>query len=164
MEARLTTLENRLRQTEKALVAERLARQTAEAAHQTVETWPAGLDAEAIGRLTVFSGDIDLSGRTDSMPWSQWSLTVQRYFRKFSQTETRLLQQVEASVEDPIVAGNTMMTGVERRLSARLYCVLALICRRKELRVVQRVPRGFGFEAWRKLCEEFEPHLLVRSH
>ena len=70
MEARLTALGDRLRQTEQALVAEGLARQTAEIAQQTVETWPADVDAETIGRLPMFSGDIDLSGRTDSMPWS----------------------------------------------------------------------------------------------
>ena len=29
--------------------------------------------------------------------------------------------------------------------------------------MVQRVPRGSGVEAWRQLCREFEPHLLVRS-
>ena len=50
MEARLTALENRVRQTERALVVERLVRQTAEVAQQTVETWPAGVDAEEIGR------------------------------------------------------------------------------------------------------------------
>ena len=61
MEARLAVLENRLRQTERALVVERLARQTAEVAQQTVETWPAGVDAEEIGTLPMFSGDIDLS-------------------------------------------------------------------------------------------------------
>ena len=76
MEAQLTALENRLTQTERAWVVEQLARQTAEVAHQTVETWPGGVDAEEIGTLLMFSGDIDLSERTDSMPWSQWSLTV----------------------------------------------------------------------------------------
>ena len=40
MEARLIALEDRLRQTEEVLVAERLARQTAEAAQQTVGTQP----------------------------------------------------------------------------------------------------------------------------
>ena len=42
MEVRLTALENRLRQTERALVVERLARQTPKVAQQTVETRPAG--------------------------------------------------------------------------------------------------------------------------
>ena len=40
MEARLIALEERLRQTEDVLVAERLARQTAEAAQQTVGPQP----------------------------------------------------------------------------------------------------------------------------
>ena len=53
MEARLTALENCLRQTETALVVERLARQTAEVAQQTVETWPAGVDAEETGTPDV---------------------------------------------------------------------------------------------------------------
>ena len=60
---------------ERALVVERLARQTAEVAQQTVGTWPAGVDAEEIGTLPMFSGDIDLSEQSDSVPWSQWSLT-----------------------------------------------------------------------------------------
>ena len=68
MEARLTALEKSLRQTEKALVMERLARQTAEVAQQTLGTWPAGVDAEEIGTLPIFSGGVDLSGRTDSVP------------------------------------------------------------------------------------------------
>ena len=118
MEARL---ENRLSQTEKALVAERVARQTDEVAQQTVETWPAGVDAEAFGRLPMFRGDIDLSGRTDSM--SLWSVTVWSYFGKFNQTATRLLQQVETtSVEDPIIADDAAMTRPERRLSTNVLC------------------------------------------
>ena len=51
MEARLTELENRLRQAEKALVAERLARQTAEVAQRTVKTWPATPDIQRRHRL-----------------------------------------------------------------------------------------------------------------
>ena len=46
---------------ERALVVERLARQTAEVAQQTVGTWPAGVDAEEIGTLPMFSGDVDSS-------------------------------------------------------------------------------------------------------
>ena len=138
MGARLTSLENRPRQAEKALVAERLARQTAEVAPQTVETWPAGVGAEAIGRLPMFSGDIYLSGRTDSMPWSQGSLTVRSYFGKFNQTAAWMLQQAEASVENPIIAESTGMTRAERRLSAQAYCVLALTCRMEKRGVGSR--------------------------
>ena len=29
--------------------------------------------------------------------------------------------------------------------------------------MVQQVPRGYGFEAWRQLCRKFEPHPPVRS-
>ena len=52
-------LENRLTQTEEALVAERLARRTAEVAQQVVRTCPAGVDVEEFGRLGTFSGDGD---------------------------------------------------------------------------------------------------------
>ena len=45
----------------------------------------------------------------------------------------------------------------------QLYCVLALTCRRRVLQVVQQVPRGHGFEAWRRLCRKFEPRPPVRS-
>ena len=74
-----------------------------------------------------------------------------------------MLQQVETSVDDPIITDNTVMTSAEKRFSAQAYCVLALTCRGKALQVVQRVPKGFEFEAWRQLYEEFEPHPPVKS-
>ena len=122
---------------------ERLARQTAEVARQTVETWPAGVDAEEIGTLPMFNGDVDLSERTDSVPWSQWTLTIRSYFGKFNRTTAWMLQQVETSVDDPIIPDSTAMTRTERRFSAQAYSVLVLTCRGKALQVVQRVPRGF---------------------
>ena len=163
MEARLTALENRLRQTERALVVERLARQTAEVAQQTVGTWRAGVDAEEIGTLPMFSGDVDSSEHTDCVPWSQWSLTIRSYPGKFNRTTVWMLQQVETSVDDPIITDNTVMTRAEKRFSAQAYCVLVLTCRGKALQVVQRVPRGFGFEAWKQPYEEFEPRPPVKS-
>ena len=45
------------------------------------------------------SEDSDLNGRVSSMPWSQWSLTVRRYFGVFNQTATWLLQRVETNVK-----------------------------------------------------------------
>ena len=148
MEARLTALENRLRQTERALVVERLARQTAEVAQQTVGTWPAGIDAEEIGTLPMFSGDVDLSEQTDSVPWPQRSLTIRSYFGKFNRTTAWMLQQVETSVDDPIITDNTVMT------MAQAYCLLVLTC---------GSTRGFGSEAWKRLYEEFEPRPPVKS-
>ena len=142
---------------------ERLARQTAQVAQQTVGTWPAGVDAEEIGTLPMFSGDVDSSEQTDSVPWSQWSLTIRSYFGKFNRKTTWMLQQVETSVDDPIITDNTVMTRAEKRFSAQAYCVLVLTCRSKALQVVQRVPRGSGFEAWRQLCEEFEPRPPAKS-
>ena len=69
MEARLIALEDRLRQTEEVVVAERLARQTAEAARQTLGPPPAGagggerppglpsLVDKAIGKPPTFGGE-----------------------------------------------------------------------------------------------------------
>ena len=164
METPLLVLENRLRLTEEALVAKRRAsRRTAEVAQQVVRTCPAGVVVEETGRFEMCSGDGDLNGRVNSMPWSQWSLTVPNYFGEPNQTATWLLQRVETNLEDPIIADNTTMTGAARRLSEQLYCVLALTCRKRALQVVQQVPRGYGFEAWRQLCRKFEPHPLARS-
>ena len=142
METRLLVLENRPRQTEEALVAERRAsRQTAEVAQQVVRACPAGVDVEEIGRLEMFNGDSDLNGRVSNMPWSQWSLTVRKYFGEFNQTATPLLQRVETNAEDPIITDNTTMTRAETRLSTQLYCVLALTRKKRALQVVQQVPR-----------------------
>ena len=66
-------------------------------------------------------------------------------------------------MDDPIITDNTVMTRAEKRFSAQAYSVLVLTCGGKALQVVQRVPRGFGFEAWRQLCEEFEPRPPAKS-
>ena len=164
MEARVIALEERLRQTEEVLVAERLARQTAEAAQQTVGPQPAGagdggerppglpslVDTKAIGKPPTFSGDIDVNGQPEGMTWSQWIFAFRSYLGAFDPAATRLLRQVETNVEDPVVVDNTSMTEVERRLSKQLFHVLALTCRGKALQVVRRVPEGFGFEAWER--------------
>ena len=68
-----------------------------------------------------------------------------------------MLQQVETSVDDPIITDNTVMTRAEKRFSAQAYCVRVVTCRGKALQVVQRVHRGVGFESWKQLYEEFEP-------
>ena len=73
-----------------------------------------------------------------------------------------MLQQVETSVDDPTITNNTVMTRAEKRFSAQAYCVLVLTCRCRALQVVQRVPRGFGFEAWRQLCEKTSPKKCVK--
>ena len=103
-----------------------------------------------------------MNGQAEGMPWSQWSFVFRSYLGAFDPTATRLLRQVERNVEDPVVVDNTSMTEVERRLSIQLFHVLALTCRGKALQVVRRVPEGFGFEAWKQLCREFEPRLLSR--
>ena len=114
---------DRLRQTEEVLVAERIARQTAEAAQQTVgpQPQPAGagagggserlpgipslVDTKAIGKPPTFSGDVDVNGQPEGMPWSRWSFVFWSYFGAFDPTATRLLRQVESNVEDPVVGG-----------------------------------------------------------
>ena len=135
MEARVIALEERLRQTEEVFVAERLARQTAEAARQSVGPQPAGaggggerppglpslVDTKAIGKPPTFSGDIDVKGQPEGMAWSKWSFVFRSYLRAFDPTATRLLRQVETNVENPVVADNTSMTEVERRLSNPLF-------------------------------------------
>ena len=140
MEARLIAWAYQLRQTEEVLVAERLARQTAEAAQQTVGPQPAGagggserppglpsvVDTKAIGKPSTFSGDVDVNGQPEGMPWSQWSFVFWSYLGAFGPTATRLLRQMESNVEDPVVFDNTSMTEVERRLSIQLFYVLAL--------------------------------------
>ena len=65
-------------------------------------------------------------------------------------------------MEDPIIADNKTMTGAEKRLSIQLYFVQALTCRKRALQVVHQVPRGYGFEAWRRLCRKFGQHPPAR--
>ena len=85
METRLHVLENRLRQTEETLVAERRTsrrRRTAKVAQRVVRTCPAVVDVEEIERLEI-----------SSMLWSQWSLTVRSNFGEINQTANWLPQR-----------------------------------------------------------------------
>ena len=106
MEARLIALEERLRQTEEVLVQERLARQTAETAKQTVGAQPAAglvpgtqslVDTRAIGKTPTFSGDVDPKGQPEGMPWS-WSFIFRSNLGAMDPAETRLLQRSETNV------------------------------------------------------------------
>ena len=103
-----------------------------------------------------------MKGQPEGMPWSQRSFVFRSYLGAFDPTVTRLLRQVESNVEDPVVVDNTSMTEGKRRLSIQLFYVLALAFRGEALQVVRRVPEGFGFEAWKQLCREFEPRLPSR--
>ena len=111
---------------------------------------PSLVDSESIGKPPAFSGDVDVNGQPEGMPWSQWSFVFWSYLGAFDPTSTKLLRQVETHVEDPAVVDNTSMTEVQ------LFYVLALTCRGKALQ------EGFGFEAWKQLCREFEPRLPSR--
>ena len=76
----MIALEDRLRQREEVLVAEPLARQTVEAAQQTAGPQPAGagerppglpslVGTEAIGKPPTFTGDVDVNGQPEGLPW-----------------------------------------------------------------------------------------------
>ena len=104
-------------------------------------TWPAGVDAEEIGTLPMFSGDADSSERSNSVPWSHRSLTFRSYFGKFNRTTAWML---ETSVDDPIVTDNTVMTRAEKRFSALAHYVLVLTCRSKALQVIQTSSQRFS--------------------
>ena len=146
------------------MVAERLARRTAEVFQQVVRTSPAGVDVEEIGRLEMFSGDGDLNGRVNRHALvSVESPCSKLPWRAQPDGDLVAAGRWKTNLEDPIITDNTTMTGAERRLSIQLYCVLALTCRKRALQVwSNKFARGYGFEAWRQLCRKFEPHPPVR--
>ena len=92
----------------------------------------------------MFNGDVDLSEQSDSVPWSQWSLTIRSYFGKFNRTTAWMLQQVETSADDPIITDNTVMTRAEKRFSAQAHCVLVLTCRCNALQWSSEFPEDSG--------------------
>ena len=141
----MIAMEERLRQTEEVFVAERLARQTAKAAQQTVGPQRAGagggerppglpslVDTKAILKPPTFSADVDVNSQPEGMPWSLWSFVFRSYLGAFDPTATRSLRQVETIVEDPVVVDNIGTMEVERRLSIHLFYVLALTQQRKD--------------------------------
>ena len=117
-------------------------------------TWmkpvPSSIDQHAFQHVGETRREVQVSPRVVFFhPWTSKSLVF--YLRR--------PRKVESNVEDPVVVDNTSMTEVERRLSIQLFYVFALTCRGKALQVVRRVPEGFGFEAWKLMCREFELRL-----
>ena len=72
MEARMIALEERFRQTEEVLVAERLARQTAEAAQQTVGPQPQPAGAGGGGERPLGLPSLVDTKATGKHPDVQW--------------------------------------------------------------------------------------------
>ncbi|CAK0901850.1 unnamed protein product [Prorocentrum cordatum] len=110
------------------------------AATTTGQNGSALVETRALGKPLPFAGGATTEGKPDGgFARQQWSFT----FR-----------------EQPI--SNISMEPHGRRLSAQIFYVLALTCRGRALSVVQRAPEGWGIEAWRQLCIEFEPKLPSR--
>ena len=122
MESFLAVLEERLRQTEDVLVQECIARQAVEAAQQAASSpgltgeRQSFVDTKPIGKPPTFSGDIDLNGQPEGVPWSQRSFVFLSYLGAYDPVVTRLLKQVEAKVEEPSVVDK------RRRGGSRCSC------------------------------------------
>ena len=67
------------------------------------------------------------------------------------------LAHVAHSVDQDTPINNDGMSVEERLLSEHMCYVLASSCRGRALSAAQRAPEGWGIEAWRQLCIEFEP-------
>ena len=57
----------------------------------------------------------------------------------------------------------TKLTPAEKEQSRKLHSILASYTRARPLRTLKQVPHENGFDAWRLLVEEHQPHSRARS-
>ena len=165
LEARLVVLENRPKRTEEVLVMERLAQRFAECAQQMVGTRSAGIEkslgatglvgAKETGEEPTSSGESGLSSHAEGMTLHLWSLIFWSCLGAVEQVVTGLLRNVVAKERNPAVADRVTMIDRKRRLPIQLHCGVSLVVRRVF---------GFGFEARKQMCREFEPWVSSRFH
>ncbi|CAK0826196.1 unnamed protein product [Prorocentrum cordatum] len=92
----------------------------------------------------------------------QWSFTFRAYAGAFDASCREVLDFAARRTDEDQPISNITVEPHKRRLSAQIFYALAFTCRGRALSVVQRVPGGWGIEAWRQLCIEFEPELPSR--
>ena len=115
-----------------------------------------------LGKPGVFTGYLDENGKTVGDSWQQWSWTFRAHICALSPVMRANLEKAGANVAMQTTYENSRLTPEEREFSCSLFYVFAMTCKGRALAVIQRVPEQSGFEAWRQLCTEFEPHLLAR--
>ena len=108
--------------------------------------WTSQIDTRMIGRPETFDG---ITTR-----WKDWPIVFRSYMGAAVPRLTDLMHQVEGSPEP---AMNAVLPPEDARASQQLYFVLIMCTKGEPLDIVVNAGNGEGLEAWRLMCQRFEP-------
>jgi len=103
------------------------------------------IDTRLMQKPSTFAGD--------RASWSDWSFTVKAYVGAVS-SRMRFLMQAAQGEENTV---GLPEDPEDQRANNQLYFVLAMLVKDMAMKRVRSAPEGHGAEAWRLLCEEYEP-------
>ena len=96
------------------------------------------------------------------MPWLSWSFTFRAYIGAVDPLGRRMLDEASKRSERDDIIDHETLPDLEIKVSTQIFYILAMTCKGRALSIVQRVREGYGAEAWRMMCREFEPRLPSR--
>ena len=108
-----------------------------------------GVDTRLLGKPSDFQGTQEA--------WRDWSAVFKGYVGAVLPRLQRLMPDAQSSAT--AIVNATILEDVDRAASAQLYWMLLMICKGAALNIVLLAGDSEGLEAWRQLCEMYEPKM-----
>ena len=109
------------------------------------------VDTRTLGKPEIFKGD--------SSEFGDWSFIFKSYISCIDMRYADLLERCEQG-RNPMV--NRAMSPLEQNMSSKLYFILVMLLRNRALDIVYNCGVGEGFEAYRRLYEQYHPRVASR--
>ena len=109
------------------------------------------VDTRTLGKPEIFKGD--------SSEFGDWSFIFKSYVSCIDMRYADLLERCEQG-RNPMV--NRAMSPLEQNMSSKLYFILVMLLRNRALDIVYNCGVGEGFEAYRRLYEQYHPRVASR--
>ena len=116
----------------------------------------AAIDTKLLGKPSVLSGK--------EGEYVDWAFVMRSYLVMLDtnyETAFKALDKCTKEQEDQL-HNDKLDTDVLRRLSTTMYHVLTMSTRERALRLIQQVPPGEGFVAWKRIQSEMQPRSQER--
>ena len=119
------------------------------------------VDVRQVGKPDILKGNRDVAFKE----WPSWSYMFITWFSsQFEHGETILnwardqaMQSITQVEIDNAVYTHSEWKPVIPKINVQLQVALVSLCRDEPLTIVRNSNKGFGLDAWRRLCREYEP-------
>ena len=150
MEARMQALEAQSQQLQQRVLQQQVQQQAQGSGAQPERAQM--IDTRMLNRPETFDGV--------TVKWKDWPIVFRAYMGAAVPALVELMRAAEASTA-PMINAALEMPAVGP--SHQLYFVLVVTCKGQALGIVINAGQGEGLEAWRLLCQRFEPKVHSRQ-